>query len=235
MNEQVKPEQMLKAAIGKHLQECQMTDGIAGDLVTFKKGDFVRGPDKTPVPKGTRFRPNPWEFWWGWQNFEGGRVAGLKLCRVTEGQPPSRNELGDLDETLWEADRDPWQMNSRFVAQDMQGQLVTFSTQSSGGQRACKDLLKAYFADRDHPDEWPVVEIGTGYFTSNEYGQIAKPVFTIVDWVEPWAPPSGNLLTLPASTDGKGGNGTAKALEAPKAKTSEAPSFESELDDEMPF
>ena len=98
--------------------------------------------DKTFVPNGTRFRPNPWEFWHGSQKFEGGRVAHLKICRVTEGQPPSRNELGDLDETLWEGGKDPWQMNSRFVAQEMHGELVTFSTLRRR-PAACDHLLKA--------------------------------------------------------------------------------------------
>ena len=85
---------------------------------------------------------------------------------------------------------------------------------------ACDDLLKAYRDDKDHPGLWPVVEVGTGYFMSKEYGQIAKPVFTVADWAEPWAEPSGGLLTLPAPTGGKGGNG-AKAIEAPKSN--EAP------------
>ena len=133
-----------------------------------------------------------------------------------------RNDLGDLDESQWEDGRDPWQMNDRIIMQDMEGGLVTFSTQSTGGRRACDDLLNLYFKDKDHEDLWPVVKIGTTYFNSREYGSIAKPAFTIVGWDEPWAEPSGDLL---ADT---------KKIEAPR-ETPEAPSFERELDDEIPF
>lgn len=231
MNEIMNPETMLKAAIGKNLQACEMTDGIAGDLLLFAKGKYTRGQDKTLVPAGTRFRPNPWEFWWGWQKYENRRVTGLRLCRVTEGQPPSRNDLGDLDEAMWEDPaRDPWAENRRFVALDENGGLVTFSANSAGGRKACHDLLKAFFQDVLHEGQWPVVSLGVGYFTSPEYGQIAKPAFNIVAWDEPWAEPSGDLLALQAAT-----NGTAKAIEAPKAdKTFEARSI-TDLDDEIPF
>ena len=72
------------------------------------------------------------------------------------------------------------------------------------------------------------------FLNSSEFGQIAKPSFTIVDWAEPWAAPSGSLLTLPAPTGGKGGNGV--AIEAPKAKmTFEAPTSYGYEVDEIPF
>lgn len=104
----------------------------------------------------------------------------------------------------------------------MEGDLVTFSTQTDGGRWACDELLKAYFKDKDHPDLWPVLAIKTAYFTSPDYGRIAKPSFEIVNWSAPWAEPSGALL--PASS----GNGTTKAIEAPT-------SFDDELDDQIPF
>jgi hypothetical protein len=114
---------------------------------------------------------------------------------------------------------------------DEDGGLVTFSTNSVGGLRAVHELLVAYFKDVLHDGLWPVVALGTGYFTSHEFGQVAKPAFSIVDWDEPWAPPSGDLHALPAPT---GGNG-AKAIEAPKDdKTFEAPTID-DLDDEIPF
>jgi hypothetical protein len=172
----IKPEDALKAAIGKHLQECQMANGIAGDLLVFRKGIFERGPDKTPVPEGTRFRPNPWEFWHGWQKFQDGHIAGLVLCRVTEGKPPLRDTLGDLDESLWKDGRDPWQPNWRFIMQDMAGALLTFSTQSSGGQRAYEDLLNAYFTDKHHENQWPVVTVGTAHLTAGSMaGSRSRP------------------------------------------------------------
>ena len=220
---------MLKAAIGAHLQKCQMTDGVAGDLLLFKKGIWTRGQDKTPVPAGTRIRPNMLEHWHGWQKYENKKVTGLKLVRVTEGEMPLRNNLGDLDEEYWEnPEQDPWTENRRFVAMDEDGGLLTFSTNSSGGIWACKDLLKAYFQDRLHDDQWPVVALGVGHFTSPEYGSIPKPVFNIVDWDRPW----GDLTALTAPG---GGNG-AKAIEAPKDDTSsETPRSITDLDDEIPF
>jgi hypothetical protein len=228
---------MLKAAISKHQQEAGPS-GIAGDLLLFKKGTYERGRDKIEVPIGTTFRPNPFEFWHGWQKFKDGGVAGLQLCRFYEGLPASRNDLDDLEESEWEDERDPWQENYRIVMKDEFGDLVTFSTISYGGKLAWEELLEAYRADIS--DLWPVVAAKVVYYDTKMYRHIPRPHFEIVAWNEPWAAAPANLLPATPATS---------QIEAPKpsSKTKEGAggffdeeegsrkSFEEELDAEIQF
>ena len=165
------------------------------------------------MPCGTLFKPNPYEFWWGWQKFKDGGVAGLQLCRFFEGKPCSRNELDDLEESQWKGRgrRDPWSENYRIVMQDEAGELVTFSTNSYGGKLAWEELLESYRADIEHPDLWPVVAAQVGYYDTRDYKRIPKPHFDIVAWDEPWAPP---VPLLPAQP---------KPIEGPKASSRKPP------------
>ncbi len=61
---------------------------------------------------------------------------------------------------------------------------------------------------RQHPDEWPIVELGVGsYAHSNKaYGRIKFPTFEIVGW----APKDGNEVS-PPTVLGSAGNATAAA------------------------
>ena len=143
--------------------------------------------DQVDVPCGTLFKPNPYEFWWGWQKFKDGAVAGLQLCRFFEGKPCSRNELDDLEENQWQEDRDPWSENYRIVMQDEAGELVTFSTNSYGGKLAWEELLESYRSDIEHPDLWPVVAAQVGYYDTRDLISAFPLTLTSLAWDEPWA------------------------------------------------
>jgi hypothetical protein len=189
-------------------------------LLVFKKGSYERGRNKDEVPLGTRFRPNPWEFWHGWQRFEDGAVADLKICRFFQGEPCSRDELSEGE----------WEENYRIVMMDEFGELVTFSTLSYGGKLAWEELLEAYRADIEHPDLWPVVVVKCAYYDTKTYKRIPRPHFEIVGWDKPWAEPIG---VLPAPDK-------LKTIEGPKPSSKKAEGtgenfFDDELDDEIRF
>jgi hypothetical protein len=137
MTKMTKTTDLLKSAIRKHQRE-NMPIGITGEMLLFKQGVWTRGRDKLEVPDGTCFKPNPFEFWHGWQRFEDGHIAGLDLCRFFEGEP------GDPpDEAQREDGESAWQLNWRIVLKDEQDNLLTFSTTSNGGRLAWDELLEA--------------------------------------------------------------------------------------------
>jgi hypothetical protein len=226
MTKTMKPEDVLKAWIAQHRknQEADMAQGIAGDLMLFKKGLWSRGKNKTEVPAGTLFKPNPFEFWHGWQRFEDGHVADLDICRFYDGEPA---KPVDADE-----EGSGWEPNWRIIMQDEDGKLITFSSVAVGGKIAFEELLEAYRTDTEHSGLWPVVAIRTTHYDTRERKEIARPSFEIVDWIEPWAEPPSDLPAL--------NGGEQAAIEGPKAsqeETKKAPrrNFNEELDDEIPY
>jgi hypothetical protein len=110
----------------------------------------------------------------------------------------------------WETDeqsgkpRDPWQATNQVLLKDVGKKrkdsdegLYTFATSSFGGISNLGKLCKAYGgAMRQHPDEYPVVELGVEAYNhpNKQYGRIKNPTFTIVGWekkalfAEPAAP-----------------------------------------------
>ena len=163
------------------------------------------------MPEGTRFTLDPFEFLHGWQKFEDRRVVDLELCRFFEGKP------GDSPD-----DDAGWQRNWRIVLKDEQDSLLTFSTTSYGGKLAWQELLEAYSDDTEHGEAWPVVAVRTEYYDTKEHKGIARPVFEIVAWAEPWASPSG---VLP---------GPDAEAEAPKAKKKAAKAEKAVYDESNP-
>ncbi len=108
------------------------------------------------------------------------RLAGKPL--------PEREELGDLDETEWEAgpdgkQRDPWQ-STRFVylVDPETAEAFTFSTSSWGGRSAVVDLADQIARMRfAHPNAVPIVELGATPMVTR-FGRKSKPILRVVRW-----------------------------------------------------
>jgi hypothetical protein len=165
---------------------------ITGDLLTFTKGDYLAGRDKRVVAIGTQLVANMDSLEIGFIKWQNNRPADRRMGRCADGyKPAKRAELGDNDKTLWETDddgnpRDPWQFTNRLILADPEdGQLYTFATSSTGGLSAIGTLCSTYGQDmRQHPDEWPIVELGVGSYAHNNksYGRIKFPIFEPVGW-----------------------------------------------------
>jgi hypothetical protein len=66
--------------------------------------------------------------------------------------------------------------------------LCTWTTTSWFGQKALGRLLDAYVRDqKKHPDLMPVVLLGSEMKPTTNYGDVAAPVLTVVDW-QPFGP-----------------------------------------------
>jgi len=164
---------------------------IVGKLLKFSKGDWSAGEAAEPIEEGTFFTANMDELLAGWVRWKDNKPTDHVMGRIVDGyQPPKRNELGDDDSDQWEVNedgeaRDPWQMTNYLLLIDSESEPYTFTTSSRGGLNAIGELCKAYGkAMRQHPDEFPVIEIGVGsYLHANKaYGRIKYPTLEIVGW-----------------------------------------------------
>jgi hypothetical protein len=189
---------------------------ITGDLLKFSKGDFLAGQDNREIAVGTRLVANMDSLEIGWIKWENSRPADRRMGRCADGHKPAkRPDLGDNDKALWETDddgspRDPWQYSNHLILADPEdGQLYTFATSSKGGLTAIGALCSTYGqAMRQHPDQWPIIELGVGsYAHSNKaYGRIKFPTFEVVGW----SPKDGSEVS-PPTAPGSTGNTTATA------------------------
>ena len=173
--------------------EATRQTAIVGQLLKFSKGDWTAGESNDEVEEGTQFIANMDELLVGWVRWSQNRPTDHIMGKVVNGyQPPRRNELGDSDQDQWEVgddgnSRDPWQVTNYLLLQGEEDELYTFTTSSKGGINAIGDLCVKYGKLlRQHPNDFPVIKIGTGsYMHQNKaYGRIKFPTFEIVGWVK---------------------------------------------------
>ena len=109
---------------------------------------------------------------------------------IADGKPiPQREDLGDDDRNEWETDpngtpQDPWQVINTLPMKDPEtGQDFVFTTGSRGGIGAIGKLSKKYGPERHRQaGKLPVIEIGSGSYHHNTYGDVKYPTFKIVGW-----------------------------------------------------
>jgi hypothetical protein len=164
---------------------------IAGDLLTFVKGNWRRGEEKATVPPEARFLCNMEEIWTGWVRWDNKKPVEHRITRLIDRQPKlTRGELGHTDESVWETDpqgnpRDPWAETDRMVMREAgkSEELLTFSTSSVGGHYALAKLCDAYARARlNHEGQWPVVMLVSETYVHDVYGEISKPLFKVTEW-----------------------------------------------------
>lgn len=179
---------------------------IRGKLLKFSKGDYLAGEQNEDVEAGTRFIAKMDDLMVGWQCWKDNKPTDAVMGRLGDGfQPPRRETLGDDDESQWEADpqsgelRDPWQFSNAVLLRILDEQdrvtdgdddesrgIYTFTTSSRGGINAMGALAKKYGSTmRQHPDEWPVIQIGVDSYNhkNKQFGRIKVPMFKVVGWV----------------------------------------------------
>jgi hypothetical protein len=190
-------------------------DAGLGKILKFKKGNYLIGDDE--IPLGTKFivHTNAWVKMW--LKFVDNRVADRKAYRVALGEkPPVREELDDLDKSLWSdgidgEPADPWTLQYMMPFENISsGEVVIFTTSSVGGRRAVSDLCLAYARRakkgcRGHP----IVTLSVRQISKYK---VPAPLFEITSW------------------DDAADNVTDGTLEEPPPVTSEK-----EFDDEIPY
>jgi hypothetical protein len=203
---------------------------IIGKKLRYSKGDWFAGDDNTEVPLGTAFTVNIDEFMAGWIKWLASKGVEHLMVRVCDGVAPKlRPQLGDLDVSKWELQKDgtpkdPWQFTNYLPMLDEKGELYTFTTNSRGGIGAVAKLVKMYAQHRKrHPDVFPLIKIGTDSYPHKDrtLGRIKFPVFQPAGYV-----PKTDFLAALA----EGGYATAEYPEAEAVAD-----FDDEMNDEVPF
>jgi hypothetical protein len=163
---------------------------IVGTLLRFTKGDYLAGQEDEEVAVGTRYVVNMDELMVGWIRWSDNKPTDHVMGRISDAyEAPRRSELGDNDKSQWEVDgqgkeRDPWQFSNYMVLWNPKNtEQYTFATSSGGGIKAIGKLSITYGKQMaQHPDEFPIIELGVETYDHKLYGRMKNPTFKIVGW-----------------------------------------------------
>jgi hypothetical protein len=125
----------------------------------------------------------------GWIRWWDRRPNAHRIVRVFD-QPliAPRDTLGDRDEGKWQtglsgAKEDPWQ-HTIFLPLVLGDEPLTFTSRTFGGRGAFYALLKRYgWQGRQHPGQYPVIELLSETFHTQYGGDKQKPKFDITGWM----------------------------------------------------
>jgi hypothetical protein len=160
----------------------------SGTVLRFSKdGKFIMPTQgDAEVPEGTELVCHWDQARAGFQRFNGkGEPPEVKIDLVFGGTPPTREELGDTDESQWPISdmtgkaEDVWReiMMVPLEASET-GEIFIFQTTSLTGLRAVSTLLRqAARVTAKYPDYLPVVKLRCGGFDHRKYGWVRVPAF----------------------------------------------------------
>ena len=191
---------------------------LRGTLLKFADGQWTTGKEGRAVNQGLRLTALATSH--AWVKWSGGTPSEYRVRHPGESLP-EREELGDNDETAWEAGldgkpRDPWQ-NTRFVylVDPKTQEAFTFSTSSWGGRGAVTDLADQIQRKRfSSPYAVPEVELHSAPMQTKS-GRKSRPVFKVMAW-----------------RNGVDADGDKQPKPGPKLV---APDRNSDTDDELPY
>jgi hypothetical protein len=174
---------------------------IVGTMLKFSKGDYLVGQNGDLMQEGTELAINLLGMKTGWIKWHEKKpveqIMGLFIDtfgKAPRFKMPTRKELGDLDEALWETDKegkpqDPWQETTYLVLKvpgvDGVEGLYTMPISSKGGKNAINALCDSFakLARMRAVGEQPIIKLGVVRYQSKDYGWQKAPAFTITGWV----------------------------------------------------
>ena len=162
-------------------------DGL-GRLMKFTKGHYTIATEEIPPNREYNAYVEHWVR--GFVKFVGGHLVERRVGRVADGfVVPSRELLGDLDQSKWEKGpdghpADPWSLQTYLPLEDCEtGEIVTFVSGSDGGRRAVArlcGLAAKHLATLGQPR----IKLAVENYKHKSYGRIDKPDFAIVGWTK---------------------------------------------------
>jgi hypothetical protein len=173
----------------REMAAAMRTRNAFGDsiLLLFKKGDWTAGPDAIGM-NGRRLVALVDETMYGWSRWENKRATDYIVGRVADRyRPPRRSELGDTDKSVWDFDKDPWQLGYFLpLADPDKAQLYIYATSTRGGKDAVANVLEAYadFIEQEKAAKLPLIELSADHYKHPEFDRVEVPVFEIMGWVD---------------------------------------------------
>jgi hypothetical protein len=176
----------------------QQTRIVQGREIRFVDGAWIlkagsEDEKDSEIGRDVQFTARPDLLTWCWTKWIGQKpVDRSKFGTMMQVEPPTRDQLGDLDNTKWEMDtrtntpRDPWTYTLMLPLLDSDGEKFVFVTQSNGGIKELGALASAFIKHAfDHGGmEMPLVELsGDKYFNKKFSRYVHTPQINILDWV----------------------------------------------------
>jgi hypothetical protein len=166
-------------------------DPRVGDDLRFKKGKWrkIVGEEKHEIGKTTPFGVDLLSYQRGWIRWDNKKPTCKLIGRPIDGFiSPVRSRLPDQDKSRWPHDNgqptDPWQETLMITMRDLSDdRLCTLTITSWYGRQALGASLAVATRDcKKHPGCAPVVLLGSEEKSTVNFGEVAAPTFTIVDW-----------------------------------------------------
>ena len=162
---------------------------IVGRLLKFNKGEWLAGQEEEEISLGSKFVAATHLLQSGWIRWEDSAPAEIIMGLRADGfRPPPRETLGHTDKSKWGElngqQIDPWRRTDVLLMADPETrEIYTFSPMSEGGLGAVKALIKEYGTNmRQHPNDIPIVELGSSWYKHAQFGKVHKPVLTVIEW-----------------------------------------------------
>jgi len=204
------------------------TTNIEGDLLRFtKQGEWIHGQEEEELKKGTELIMGINTMKRGWQKWRDQKPVDFRMGLLSDGfRPPSRDELGDTDEDLWEemgdVKRDPWQETYQVLMLDPKTKEVyTFSTSSKSGRTALGEISTAYgdrLQDGEDKEAMPIVKLMASFYKHKTHGKVMIPIFELTGkWVKPPKIEEKPAKEAKNAKDNKSNKAPPKALAAPRS------------------
>ena len=148
------------------------------------------------VPLGTKYLAYVKAWTKTWTKFVDGEFVESKRYLVALGeQPPEREELDDLDETLWPLrdgkPNDPWVFQHLLPLENLEtGEVVIFITKTVGGRVGISELVDKYGKQIEAKHKLgqhggqPIIRLAWKEMPTKHGTKVPRPLFEIIGWDE---------------------------------------------------
>lgn len=160
--------------------------GDVGQYLRFNgnTGEYTVGKDQDELDDGTKLIADMHSAAIGWICWNDSEVIDEVMVRVLDGKPPKESELED--HSPYASDEDGWSEQVKINFKNVDGEDYVFKSSSGAAKRSFGLLLKEYGRQfKNHPDEFPIVELSSTSYMPKEkkHGKKHAPTFKIVDWI----------------------------------------------------
>ncbi len=166
------------------------TSGKGAQILKFKKGRWTAGTAQTLIPLDTEMAVDVSSIRDGHVKWIDKRPVNSAMTRIVAGPFTPREELDDLDESMWPVDpvsgkpRDSWARTKSVLLKDTDTwEEFTLSTSSVGGLNCIGNLVQKIRAGiAKGLTGIPIVKLESDSYMHELYDEVFTPQLPIVAW-----------------------------------------------------
>ena len=165
------------------------TAGDSAAFLKYVKSEWLAGVSQDAIEIGTEMAVDIASIRDGHLKWIKKQPVAEAMRPVIEGPFTPREELGDMDESLWPRDeenrpKDPWSRTMSVLLKDPETwEEFLYATGSRGGIYAIQKLLRAIRTGL-HKDETgiPITALETDSYMHHEHGKVHVPALPLRSW-----------------------------------------------------